>query len=174
MERLTERHDDSVGYYVKAINNTCDKVCFSQILCENCPIGKAFNKLATYEDTGLEPDEIAALKAENERLQHQIRGYDDLVGKGQYALEDLRESLRHQYAENERLRKEIDRLTADNADLREKLKIASTGNYPLKHERTLVGDYRCPSCNAAFIEGAWRTPFCGNCGQKLAMRSDCK
>lgn len=66
MERLT--YDVCLGgnhcWMVHGADNlTCDEVCEQQgdSGCENCPIKKAFDKLAAYEDTGLEPGEIEAV-----------------------------------------------------------------------------------------------------------------
>ncbi|MCH5195912.1 MAG: hypothetical protein J1F28_04320 [Oscillospiraceae bacterium] len=36
--------------------------------CEQCGIQQAFDKLAAYENTGFTPEEIAAMKADNEKL----------------------------------------------------------------------------------------------------------
>lgn len=44
-------------------NWKCRKVCERQEDngCSGCPIAKAFDRLAAYENTGLEPDEIISL-----------------------------------------------------------------------------------------------------------------
>lgn len=63
MERLT--CDFCVGdkhcWQVKGADNLeCREVCRNQSEngCTDCPIAKAFDRLAAYEDTGLEPEEI--------------------------------------------------------------------------------------------------------------------
>lgn len=63
MERLT--YDFVVGenhcwQIHGADNELCEDVCkrYSESGCKNCPIGHAFDRLAAYEDTGLEPEEI--------------------------------------------------------------------------------------------------------------------
>lgn len=63
MERLT--YDFCIGdkhcWQVKGADNLeCREVCRSQgdNGCSGCPIAKAFDRLAEYEDTGLEPEEI--------------------------------------------------------------------------------------------------------------------
>lgn len=63
MERLT--YDFCVGdkhcWQVKGADNLeCREVCRNQGEngCTDCPIAKAFDRLAAYEDTGLEPEEI--------------------------------------------------------------------------------------------------------------------
>lgn len=43
-----------------ADNKVCAEVCCEQEFCRDCPIGRAIDKLAAYEDTGLEPEEIKA------------------------------------------------------------------------------------------------------------------
>lgn len=63
MERLT--YDFCVGdkhcWQVKGADNLeCREVCRDQSEngCTDCPIAKAFDRLAAYEDTGLSPEEI--------------------------------------------------------------------------------------------------------------------
>lgn len=67
MERLT--YDFCVGdkhcWQVKGADNLeCREVCRNQGEngCTDCPIAKAFDRLAAYEDTGLEPEELAQAK----------------------------------------------------------------------------------------------------------------
>lgn len=58
MERLTEKHYDGNGHYMKCSgeNPECDG------LCGNCnELDKIVEKLAAYEDTGLEPGEVVDL-----------------------------------------------------------------------------------------------------------------
>ena len=52
MERLTKKHYDGNGYYM-ACSEHCNKECFD---CKE--IDKIIDRLGTYEDTGLEPEEI--------------------------------------------------------------------------------------------------------------------
>ena len=66
MERLT--YDFALGgnhcWQVKGADNLeCREVCQCQEDkgCKDCPIAKAFDRLAAYEDTGLEPEEIELL-----------------------------------------------------------------------------------------------------------------
>ncbi len=40
--------------------------------CLDCEIQEAFDRLAAYEDTGLTPEEVEALKADNDRLHRLI------------------------------------------------------------------------------------------------------
>ena len=63
MERLT--YDFCVGnkhcWQVKGADNLeCREVCRNQCEkgCTDCPIAKAFDRLAAYEETGLDPEEI--------------------------------------------------------------------------------------------------------------------
>ena len=66
MERLT--YDFCIGgnhcWQVKGADNLeCREVCERQgdAGCKTCPIAKAFDRLAAYEETGLEPEEIELL-----------------------------------------------------------------------------------------------------------------
>lgn len=52
MERLTKKHYDGNGYYM-ACSEHCNKECFD---CKE--IDKIIDRLGTYEDTGMEPEEI--------------------------------------------------------------------------------------------------------------------
>lgn len=52
MERLTKKHYDGNGYYM-ACSEHCNKECFD---CKE--IDKIIDRLGTYEDAGLEPEEI--------------------------------------------------------------------------------------------------------------------
>ena len=63
MKRLT--YDFCIGgnhcWQVKGADNLeCREVCERQgdDGCKTCPIAKAFDRLAAYEDTGLEPEEV--------------------------------------------------------------------------------------------------------------------
>ena len=67
MERLT--YDFCIGgnhcWQVKGADNLeCREVCQRQEDkgCKDCPIAKAFDRLAAYEDTGLEPEAVEHLK----------------------------------------------------------------------------------------------------------------
>ena len=69
MERLT--YDFCVGdkhcWQVKGADNLeCREVCRNQGEngCTDCPIAKAFDRLAAYEETGLEPEELAQSEKE--------------------------------------------------------------------------------------------------------------
>lgn len=59
MERYTEKHYDGNGYYLICSGN-CET-----LNCGDCGIlDKIVDRLAAYEDTGLEPGEIEQLKGE--------------------------------------------------------------------------------------------------------------
>ena len=66
MERLT--YDFCLGgihcWQVKgADNRECRQVCEEQEYgCKGCPIALAFDRLAAYEDTGLAPEEVQAMR----------------------------------------------------------------------------------------------------------------
>lgn len=67
MERLTYDFciDGNHCWQVKGADNLeCREVCQRQEDkgCKDCPIAKAFDRLAAYEDTGLEPEEFYALR----------------------------------------------------------------------------------------------------------------
>ena len=77
MERLT--YDFCVGdkhcWQVKgAYNLECREVCRNQGEkgCTDCPIAKAFDRLAAYEETGLDPEDMK--KAFNEDATLKLAG----------------------------------------------------------------------------------------------------
>lgn len=54
MERLTEKHYHADDHYMK-----CSENCYSDMDCIDCPaFDKLIERLAAYEDTGLEPEEV--------------------------------------------------------------------------------------------------------------------
>ncbi len=80
MDRLT--YDFAIGenhcWEVHGADNlVCEEVCKNQgdKGCEDCPIRKAIDRLAAYEDTGLEPEEI---KIALDGATREFMAYDDL------------------------------------------------------------------------------------------------
>lgn len=86
MERLTARDIFTPGLWIctKAGDKNCSTICQTQQTeCEECPIQDAFNRLAAYEDTGLTPEEISTLQAENEQLRDdRIKWFDGMWWEG--------------------------------------------------------------------------------------------
>lgn len=69
MERYTEKHYDGNGYYLICSGN-CET-----LNCGDCGIlDKIVDRLAAYEDTGLEPGEIGALKSREKGLVELLNG----------------------------------------------------------------------------------------------------
>lgn len=69
MERYTEKHYDGNGYYLICSGN-CET-----LNCGDCGIlDKIVDRLAAYEDTGLEPEEIGALKSREKGLVELLNG----------------------------------------------------------------------------------------------------
>ena len=108
MERLT--YDFCVGdkhcWQVKGADNLeCREVCRNQGEngCTDCPIAKAFDRLAAYEETGLEPEELAQAKKKGRLVvlpcsigdpvfmgtgRYKITGYEEDVCDGFYIGRD--------------------------------------------------------------------------------------
>ena len=108
MERLT--YDFCVGdkhcWQVKGADNLeCREVCRNQGEngCTDCPIAKAFDRLAAYEETGLEPEELAQAEKEGRLVvlpcsigdpvfmgtgRYKITGYEEDVCDGFYIGRD--------------------------------------------------------------------------------------
>lgn len=47
----------------------CEETCQQIGKCEICPIGKAIEQLACYEESGLTPEEVIEMKARMEGLE---------------------------------------------------------------------------------------------------------
>lgn len=73
MERMTVKTDEPYGYVLKEMCgfdrtgeiddiDGCNDMCDKYDTCVECPINKAINLLADYENTGLTPEEITLLK----------------------------------------------------------------------------------------------------------------
>lgn len=92
MERLTydfcvnENHCWQVH---GADNELCQDVCkeHEEAGCKCCPIGKAIDRLAAYEDTGLEPEEIKKMRGE------MVTCYDE--GGNPYAVDAEGSEAKH-------------------------------------------------------------------------------
>lgn len=66
MERLTY-NDDGCWQVHGAGQNLCKQVCEEYSNCDSCPIGRAIDRLAEYEDTGLTVERAVELgKADSE------------------------------------------------------------------------------------------------------------
>ena len=74
MERLTKKHYGGNGYYM-ACSEHCNKECFD---CKE--IDKIIDRLGTYEDTGLEPQDIisAVDMAKIACALHELNAYNDI------------------------------------------------------------------------------------------------
>lgn len=95
MERLTIKSEIVSGHYslkcmcsvwdgVVDDEDGCSEYCeLHDGDCNNCEVQQAFDRLAAYEDTGLTPDEIKALQADNERLRKLIEEIEDTVLGGE-------------------------------------------------------------------------------------------
>ena len=80
MERLTY-NDDGCWQVHGADQNLCKQVCEEYSNCKSCPIGRAIDRLAEYEDTGLTVERAAELgKADSEgRVVVLLVGLEDKV-----------------------------------------------------------------------------------------------
>ena len=79
MERMTYNFNGCWQVH-GADNLECSEVCEINANingCKNCPIAKAFDRLAAYENTGLEPEEIENIKQDVEAgfLKQDARRY---------------------------------------------------------------------------------------------------
>lgn len=83
MERLTERHYQADGYYM-----ACSENCNEDISCIICPaFERLVDRLGAYEDTGLTPEEVNALKASEMVTVPAMGVVDFLMEKARMCLE---------------------------------------------------------------------------------------
>lgn len=168
MERLTEKHFGREDHYMK-----CSETCANDSeMCGGCPyLDKLVERLAAYEDTGLEPEEIMAAfqnsytAAEIEDIQNEAYDLDvDSV---------LRNHFDIPWADAADIRKNIDHL-------RDLVKAEKEGRlvvlpYPprpmLKDRNPFNTDVYCPECgtNLSGYYGDNPLPIvtCFNCGEIL-------
>ena len=78
MNRLTTRDiKRNVVEVCDCENKSCCEVCNDHnTTCFDCPIDKAFEKLAAYEESGMDPDEISAMMAEYTALIEQAGNHE--------------------------------------------------------------------------------------------------
>ena len=95
MDRLT--YDFQIGgshcWQVKGADNLeCREVCQRQEDrgCTDCPIAKAFDRLAAYEETGLEPEEMEQIK---KAAAHMM--FEDVAHFVRYTLSNFDELQRY-------------------------------------------------------------------------------
>ena len=85
IERLTTQSKVIDGMTLKALcesggEDGCDSFCeeYQENNCKGCPVQKAFNSLAAYEDSGLSPEEVILLKKKGEKTNaDRIRSMTD-------------------------------------------------------------------------------------------------
>ena len=94
MERLTEKHYGTDGYFMK-----CSEACANDDeMCGGCPeLDKIIDRLGAYEDTGLTPEQVAALKERKpiEAFLHPIDAYEGLKEKYLVFKADTGEKVRN-------------------------------------------------------------------------------
>lgn len=71
MDRLTER-DEYGNADIIALSDVMPELYAELSFSETNALTNTLNRLAAYEDTGLTPDEITAMKADNKRLHDLI------------------------------------------------------------------------------------------------------
>ena len=85
MEQYTEKHYDGNGYYLICSGN-CEA-----LNCGDCGIlDKIVDRLAAYEDTGLEPEEVKQIK---KAAAHMM--FEDVAHFVRYALSNFDELQKH-------------------------------------------------------------------------------
>lgn len=85
MKRFTEKHYHGIDHYL-----LCSADCHADMDCVDCPaFENAVERLAAYEDTGLEPEQVEALKRTrwipcSERLPEDVEDFVLVIVSGRY------------------------------------------------------------------------------------------
>lgn len=82
MDRLTER-DEYGNADIIALSDIMPELYANLSFSETNALTDALNRLAAYEDTGLSPEEITAMKADNERLNDLVNELEGILRKGE-------------------------------------------------------------------------------------------
>ena len=80
MERLTER-DEYGNADIIALSDIMPELYAELSFSETNALTDTLNQLAAYEDTGLTPEEVEALKADNDRLHRLIDELENSLRK---------------------------------------------------------------------------------------------
>lgn len=83
MERLTDTFYGNLDpWECCGQDYYCQRGCHDEGGCRNgCIVPKLYYRLAAYEDTGLTPEEVEALKADNDRLHRLIDELENSLRK---------------------------------------------------------------------------------------------
>lgn len=82
MSRLTKRNKNGDVYFPKCFEEPCYGTGYTET-CNECEYDTAIGeKLAVYEDTGLEPEEIKGLGKWINELRKELKEYKDLEQQG--------------------------------------------------------------------------------------------
>lgn len=136
MNRLTARDEHGNAYYPECFKEPCNGGGCTKDMCdfevEVC------NKLAAYEDTGLDPEQLSAIDEEYSKMAKELAELRKYKCLG--ALEEIRESVEKQKAKNPK----------------------NVGIEGYRYTDT----YRCPTCGNNF-SGTGIANYCYHCGQQL-------
>ncbi len=80
MNRLTER-DEFGNADIIALSDIMPEIYAGLSFSETNALTDVLNRLADYEDTGLTPEEIKALQADNARLHKFLDEIDEIFGE---------------------------------------------------------------------------------------------
>lgn len=86
MDRLTER-DEYGNADIIALSDIMPELYANLSFSETNALTSALNRLAAYEDTGLTPEEITAMKADKERLHKLVDATQKLLWENAEAEE---------------------------------------------------------------------------------------
>lgn len=136
MERLTEKHYLGTDHYIK-----CSENCHVDMDCIDCPsFDRLVERLAAYEDSGLEPEEVLP-KDKADEIAMKLMRLADLESLCSYA----------------RLRELAEADKDGRVDVH--------GVWACVNKIDPISGYRCSKCRR--IVGFDLTPYCPNCGAKM-------
>lgn len=153
-------------------NWKCRKVCEKQEdnECSGCPIAKAFDRLAAYENTGLEPDEIISLCDMDRRAQMaEMLRIEERCGK---SIDRLKESEELVLESENSMNDYIFIIgmpgkCGDGGNGGEQVEKVWRGEWIIQQGEHKEYIKRCSKCGFP-ISGWWGADkFCANCGAPM-------
>ena len=136
MERLTARDEYGNAYYLKCFDEPCNSGGCTKNMCDFAV--EVCDKLAAYEDTGLDPEQLSVIDEEYSKMAKELAELRKYKCLG--ALEEVREAVEKQKAKNPK----------------------NVGIEGYRYTDT----YRCPTCGNNF-SGTGIANYCYHCGQQL-------
>lgn len=141
MGRLTARDEHGNAYYPKYFDEPCNGGGCTKDMCDFA--AEVCNKIAAYEDTGLDPEQLSAIDEEYSKMAKELAELRKYKCLG--TLEEVRKAVEKQMAK--------------------KPTYEGDGYAP---DGTFVWDeWLCPRCGSRFEVDYEEHDYCPYCGQRI-------